>query len=95
MSFIQLFALSPAEVAEGPASLKEKRNMEERQQKEDSGVVGRSRQQAPLQDEGVLVQGRQAGALPVQSWATECPGELPPTPACLLLLALPRQSSLA
>lgn len=57
MSFIQLFALSPAEVAEGPASLKEKRNMEERQQKEDSGVVGRSRQQAPLQDEGGLSPG--------------------------------------
>lgn len=31
--------------------------MEERQQKGDSGVVGRSRQQAPLQNEGVLVQG--------------------------------------
>lgn len=39
--------------------------MEERQQKGDSGVVGKSRQQAPLQNEGVLVQGEQAGALPV------------------------------
>lgn len=39
--------------------------MEERQQKGDSGVVGKSRQQAPLQNEGVLVQGGQAGALPV------------------------------
>lgn len=52
-------------MAESPASLKDKLNMEERRHKEDSGVVGRSRQQAPLQDEGVLAQGRQAGALPV------------------------------
>lgn len=32
VSFVQLYALSPAEVAESPASLKDKLNMEERQQ---------------------------------------------------------------
>lgn len=33
VSFVQLYALSPAEVAESPASLKDKLNMEERQQR--------------------------------------------------------------